>query len=47
MTKAMQSAWSMYGKLGFVRSEDLDFSQQDLAVYGFRLQLGGSAPHAQ
>jgi ribosomal protein S18 acetylase RimI-like enzyme len=41
-TKAMQSAWGMYEKLGFVRSEDLDFSQQDLSVYGFRLRLGGS-----
>jgi GNAT superfamily N-acetyltransferase len=41
-TKAMQSAWVMYERLGFVRSEELDFSQQELAVYGFRLRLGGS-----
>jgi ribosomal protein S18 acetylase RimI-like enzyme len=38
-TKAMQLAWGMYEKLGFVRSEDLDFSQQALQVYGFRLTL--------
>jgi ribosomal protein S18 acetylase RimI-like enzyme len=39
-TRAMQIAWGMYERLGFVRSEDLDFSQQDLPVYGFRLKLG-------
>jgi ribosomal protein S18 acetylase RimI-like enzyme len=38
-TKAMQLAWGMYEKLGFVRSEDLDFSQQALQIYGFRLTL--------
>lgn len=38
-TKAMQLAWGMYEKLGFVRSEDLDFSQGELRVYGFRLAL--------
>ncbi|SIT49187.1 N-acetyltransferase GCN5 [Paraburkholderia ribeironis] len=38
-TKAMQLAWGMYEKLGFVRAEDLDFSQQGLQVYGFRLAL--------
>jgi len=38
-TKAMQIAWSMYEKLGFKRSEDLDFKQADLQVYGFRLYL--------
>ena len=38
-TKAMQLAWGMYEKLCFVRSEDLDFSQQELRVYGFRLAL--------
>ena len=36
-TKSMQVAWKMYEKLGFKRSVDLDFSQGDLAVYGFRL----------
>ena len=38
-TKAMQIAWKMYEKLGFKRSEDLDFMQADLAVFGFRLLL--------
>jgi len=38
-TKAMQVAWAMYERMGFGRSEDLDFSQQGLDVYGFRLLL--------
>jgi GNAT superfamily N-acetyltransferase len=38
-TKSMQVAWKMYEKLGFERSEDLDFKQADLPVYGFRLHL--------
>jgi ribosomal protein S18 acetylase RimI-like enzyme len=38
-TKAMQTAWKMYESLGFRRSEDLDFMQGELAVYGFRLAL--------
>ena len=38
-TAAMQAAWRLYEKLGFVRSEDLDFSQQGLPVFGFRLRL--------
>jgi ribosomal protein S18 acetylase RimI-like enzyme len=38
-TQAMQIAWGLYERLGFVRSEDLDFSQQALPVYGFRLAL--------
>ena len=38
-TKAMQIAWSMYEKLGFKRSEDLDFNKGELGVYGFRLKL--------
>ncbi|BCR04540.1 hypothetical protein DESUT3_16090 [Desulfuromonas versatilis] len=38
-TKAMQVAWKMYEKMGFRRSEDLDFTQQDLPVFGFRLEL--------
>lgn len=36
-TKAMQTAWGMYEKIGFKRSEDLDFMQGELPVYGFRL----------
>jgi hypothetical protein len=35
----MQIAWGLYERLGFVRSKDLDFSQQGLPVYGFRLAL--------
>lgn len=38
-TMAMQTAWKMYEKLGFERSEDLDFMQGELPVYGFRLVL--------
>lgn len=36
-TKAMNTAWRMYEKLGFKRSEDLDFMQGNLQVFGFRL----------
>ncbi|MGD9993582.1 MAG: GNAT family N-acetyltransferase [Salinivirgaceae bacterium] len=38
-TKAMQTAWKMYEKIGFVRSLDLDFMQGQLPVFGFRLKL--------
>ncbi len=38
-TKAMLTAWKMYEKLGFKRSENLDFIQGELPVYGFRLKL--------
>jgi ribosomal protein S18 acetylase RimI-like enzyme len=38
-TRAMQIAWALYEKLGFVRSADLDFLQEGLPVFGFRLQL--------
>lgn len=38
-TMAMQTAWKMYEQMGFKRSEDLDFSQQGLPVFGFRLQI--------
>ena len=40
-TMAMQTAWKMYENMGFKRSEDLDFMQGGLAVYGFRLPLQG------
>ena len=40
-TKAMKIAWKMYAKLGFIRSEELDFKQEDLQVYGFRLCIDG------
>lgn len=38
-TRAMQVAWKMYEKLGFERAEDLDFKQEKLPVFGFRLKL--------
>lgn len=38
-TKAMETAWQMYERLGFRRSEDLDFVQGSLPVFGFRLKL--------
>jgi GNAT superfamily N-acetyltransferase len=38
-TKAMQTAWKMYESMGFKRSDDLDFMQGALPVYGFRLAL--------
>ena len=38
-TKAMQTAWKMYEGIGFKRSEDLDFMQGELPVFGFRLLL--------
>jgi ribosomal protein S18 acetylase RimI-like enzyme len=38
-TQAMEVAWSLYTKLGFERSTDLDFSQEELPVFGFRLRL--------
>ncbi len=38
-TEAMQTAWKMYEKLGFKRSEDLDFKQGGLQVFGFRLAV--------
>ncbi len=38
-TDFMKIAWRMYENLGFKRSEDLDFKQGKLQVYGFRLKL--------
>jgi GNAT superfamily N-acetyltransferase len=38
-TKAMQTAWKMYEQIGFRRSEDLDFMQGELPVFGFRLKF--------
>jgi ribosomal protein S18 acetylase RimI-like enzyme len=38
-TQAMDVAWNLYTKLGFERSSDLDFSQDGLPVFGFRLML--------
>lgn len=38
-TIAMKAAWRLYEKLGFIRTEDLDFSQLGVDVYGFKLKL--------
>lgn len=38
-TSSMQTAWKMYENIGFKRSDDLDFIQGELPVYGFRLFL--------
>jgi len=38
-TKHMQQAWKMYEAMGFKRSEDLDFMQGELPVFGFRLTI--------
>ena len=38
-TQAMRVAWGLYERLGFARSEDLDFLQDGLPVFGFRLRL--------
>jgi GNAT superfamily N-acetyltransferase len=38
-TRAMQTAWRMYEALGFARAPELDFLQQGLPVFGFRLPL--------
>lgn len=38
-TQAMRIAWGLYERLGFTRSEDLDFLQDGLPVFGFRLRL--------
>jgi ribosomal protein S18 acetylase RimI-like enzyme len=38
-TQAMRVAWGLYERLGFQRSEDLDFLQQGLRVFGFRMRL--------
>ncbi|MCL9804291.1 GNAT family N-acetyltransferase [Flavobacterium amniphilum] len=38
-TMAMKPAWGMYEKIGFKRSEDLDFMQGNLEVFGFRYRF--------
>lgn len=42
-TNAMKTAWKMYDKLGFNRSEELDFKAGALHVYGFRYPLHRTA----
>lgn len=44
-TQAMQVAWALYEKLGFERSQDLDFIQGELPVFGFRLWLDSARSH--
>jgi GNAT superfamily N-acetyltransferase len=41
-TQAMRIAWGLYERMGFVRSEDLDFVQEGFPVFGFRLRLNGA-----
>jgi len=38
-TKTMMVAWKMYERMGFERFTEIDFIQEELAVYGFRLTL--------
>ena len=38
-TQAMQVAWDLYHKIGFVRSTDLDFTQDEFPIFGFRLRI--------
>jgi GNAT superfamily N-acetyltransferase len=38
-TAAMQVAWELYRKIGFVRAPELDFMQESLEVVGFRLRF--------
>ena len=42
-TRAMQTAWTMYESLGFVRFPEIDFHQGRLEVFGFQLPLTGAA----
>jgi len=38
-TLMMQTAWTMYERLGFVRFPEIDFRQGNLEVFGFQLSL--------
>jgi GNAT superfamily N-acetyltransferase len=38
-TQPMRVAWTLYESLGFRRAADLDFMQEALPVFGFRLPL--------
>jgi ribosomal protein S18 acetylase RimI-like enzyme len=42
-TAPMQIAWRMYEGLGFERAKELDFLQEGLPVFGFRLPLDDGA----
>lgn len=36
-TASMKIAWGMYERLGFKRYKKIDFMQEDLPVFGFKL----------
>lgn len=38
-TKSMMIAWNMYERMGFSRFPEIDFKQNNVSVYGFRLEL--------
>jgi ribosomal protein S18 acetylase RimI-like enzyme len=38
-TRAMETAWKMYERLGFVRFPEIDFQQGRLDVFGFKVVL--------
>jgi ribosomal protein S18 acetylase RimI-like enzyme len=38
-TRAMQTAWGMYERMGFNRFPEIDFMQGKLEVFGFQLDL--------
>lgn len=38
-TQSMKLAWKMYERLNFKRAQDLDFMQERLPVFGFRLNI--------
>lgn len=40
-TRAMQTAWAMYERMGFERFPEIDFTQGQLEVFGFSLSLMG------
>jgi ribosomal protein S18 acetylase RimI-like enzyme len=42
-TRAMQTAWTMYESLGFVRFPEIDLHPGKLQVFGFQLPLVGAA----
>ena len=42
-TRAMQTAWAMYERLGFARFPELDFKQGQLEVFGFALSLADAS----
>ena len=41
-TRIMQAAWAMYEGLGFVRFPEIDFRVENIDVFGFRLDIGGT-----